>query len=98
MLCNDADEDQSAFILGGLVDDAAALLTEPVDLAGYALPIPRTYVHLANDQCYPPELQARSSERIGADTVTLDAGHLALVTIPDQVATLLNDLHRVDAN
>jgi len=34
MLCNDADEDQTEFILGGLVDDAAALLAEPVDLAG----------------------------------------------------------------
>ncbi|RSM46429.1 alpha/beta hydrolase [Amycolatopsis balhimycina DSM 5908] len=94
MLCNDADEDQTAFILGGLVDDAAALLTEPVDLAGYELPIPRTYVHLTNDQCYPPELQARSSERIGAHVVTLHAGHMASVTIPGQVAALLNDLNR----
>jgi pimeloyl-ACP methyl ester carboxylesterase len=93
MLCNDADEDQTEFILGGLVDDAAALLAEPVDLAGYALPVPRTYVHMADDQCYPPELQARSSERTGADVVTLDAGHMAMVTIPDQVAVLLNDLH-----
>ncbi|MEV5718793.1 alpha/beta hydrolase [Amycolatopsis mediterranei] len=93
MLCNDADEDQTEFILGGVVDDAAALLAEPVDLAGYELPVPRTYLHLADDRCYPPELQARSSERVGADIVTLQAGHMALVTIPEQVAAVLNDLH-----
>jgi hypothetical protein len=93
MLCNDADEDQTAFILGGLVDDAAALLAEPVDLAGYELPIPRTYIHLAGDQCYPPELQARSSDRVGAAAITLDAGHMAMVTIPDEVAAVLNRLH-----
>lgn len=94
MLCNDADDDQSEFILGRLVDDAAALLAEPVDLSGYRLPIPRTYVQHAKDQCYPPDLQARSSARIGAEVVTLDAGHMALVTIPDQVAAILNGLAR----
>jgi len=92
MLCNDADEDQSAFILDGLVDDAAALLTETVDLDGYRLPIPRTYIRLANDQCYPPDLQARSSDRTRAEVVTLDAGHMAMVTVPSQVAAALNRL------
>ncbi|GAB3245408.1 alpha/beta fold hydrolase [Nocardioides dilutus] len=93
MLCNDADAEQSAFILERMVDDSAALLTEVVDLSGYTLPVPRTYVHLSEDHCYPPELQTRSSERIGADVVTLDAGHMALVTRPDEVASILNGLH-----
>jgi len=90
MLCNDADDEQSEFILGQLVDDAAALLAEPVDLSGYRLPIPRTYVQLSRDQCYPPDLQAKSTERTGAEVVTLDSGHMAMVTIPDQVAGILN--------
>lgn len=90
MLCNDADDEQSTFILDRVVDDAAALLTETVDLSGYRLPIPRTYVHLSNDQCYPPELQTRSAERIGADVVTVDAGHMAMVTVADQLATIMN--------
>jgi pimeloyl-ACP methyl ester carboxylesterase len=94
MLCNDADDDQSDFILGQLVDDAAAMLAEPVDLSGYRLPIPRTYVHHSKDQCYPPDLQARSSARIGAEVITIEAGHMALVTIPDQVAAILNGLAR----
>jgi pimeloyl-ACP methyl ester carboxylesterase len=94
MLCNDADEEQSEFILGRLVDDAAAMLAEPVDLSGYRLPIPRTYVRLSQDQCYPPDLQAKSVDRTGAGVVTLDAGHMAMVTIPEQVAEILNNLAR----
>ena len=94
MLCNDADEEQSEFILGRLVDDAAAMLAETVDLSGYRLPIPRTYVRLGRDQCYPPDLQAKSIDRVGANVVTLDAGHMAMVTIPEQVAEILNNLAR----
>ena len=92
MLCNDADQEQSDSILNWLVDDAAALLTETVDLSGHRQPVPRTYVRLSRDQCYPPDLQAKSAERTGADVVTLDAGHMAMVTVPDQVAGILNKL------
>ena len=94
MLCNDADEEQSDFILGRVVDDAAAMLTETVDLSGYRLPIPRTYVQLSRDQCYPPDLQAKSTQRTAADVATLDAGHMAMVTVPEQVAEILNKLGR----
>lgn len=94
MLCNDADDDQSEFILSRLVDDAGAMLAEPVDLSGYELPVPRTYIQLSQDQCYPPDLQTKSSERTGAEIVTLKSGHMAMVTIPDQVATILNGLVR----
>ena len=94
MLCNDADQEQTDFILSRVVDDAATLLTEEVDLSGYQLPIPRTYIQLSQDQCYPPELQIKSTERTAATAVTLDAGHMAMVTIPDQVAGILNQLGR----
>lgn len=92
MLCNDADQEQTDFILDRIVDDAAALLTETVDLSGYRLPIPRTYVRHTRDQCYPPDLQARSADRIDAGAATLDAGHMAMVTVPDQVAAILRGL------
>lgn len=94
MLCNDADQEQSAYILGLMVDDAAALLSEPVDLSGYRLPIPRTYLQLSLDQCVPPETQALATRRTAADVVTLDAGHMAMVTLTDQVADVLNKIAR----
>ncbi|MBP2328239.1 pimeloyl-ACP methyl ester carboxylesterase [Kibdelosporangium banguiense] len=90
MLCNDADEEQSQFILSRVVDDAAALLAETVDLSGYRLPIPRTYVRLSEDHCYPPDLQAKSVQRIDPDVTTLRSGHMAMVTIPELLATVLN--------
>lgn len=94
MLCNDADEEQSAYILDLLVDDAAALLAEPVDLSGYRLPIPRTYLQLSRDQCVPPDTQALATQRTAADAVTLDAGHMAMVTLTGQVADVLNKIAR----
>lgn len=98
MLCNDASDEQSTFILDQVVDDAAVLLAETVDLSGYELPIPRTYVQLSDDTCYPPDLQAKSTERIRADVVQLRAGHMAMVTIPDQLASVLNGLHAVSSS
>lgn len=91
MLCNDADEGQSAFILDHVVDDAAALLAEPVDLGGYRLPVPRSYVRTTDDRCYPPALQAEAAERIDATPIDIDAGHMAMVTAPARIASALND-------
>jgi hypothetical protein len=57
-------------------------------VTGY--PSPRTYIHLSNDRCYPPELQTKSAVRVHADVVTVDAGHMAMVTVPDAIATIMN--------
>lgn len=94
MLCNDMDEAQTAWTLSQVVDDSAALLTEAVDLSGLAAEVPRTYVRLTADVCYPPELQERSAERVGGEQVFLDSGHMAMVTIPEQVAAVLASRRR----
>jgi pimeloyl-ACP methyl ester carboxylesterase len=93
MLCNDLEAEDTAWTLDQVVDDCAALLTEPVDLSGLATSVDRTYVRLTEDHCYPPELQERSSRLVGGDTVFLSAGHMAMVSVPDQVAALFNGLH-----
>jgi len=92
MLCNDLDADETAWTLAQVVDESAALLAEPVDLSGLAVDVPRTYVRLTLDHCYPPDLQERSARAVGGDTVFLDSGHMAMVSMPDQVAALLNRL------
>lgn len=92
MLCNDMDEAQTAWTLAQVVDDAAALLTETVDLSGLAVDVPRTYVRLTDDVCYTPVLQEASARRVGGEEVFLDAGHMAMVTIPEQVAGVLRNL------
>ena len=93
MLCNDLDADDTAWTLAQVMDESAALLSEPVDLSGLAVDVPRTYVRLTLDHCYPPDLQERSALVVGGDTVFLDSGHMAMVSIPEQVAALLNRLH-----
>lgn len=93
MLCNDMDDATAAVTLGRLVDDSGALLTEAVDLEGYSLPIPRTYVHLTNDRCYVEELQVRSIALTGAEVVDLDSGHMAMNSHPAELAAILNSIH-----
>ena len=92
MLCNDMDPEQSDWILDQVVEDSAALLSEEVDLSGLAADVRRTYVRLTDDHCYPPDLQERSSGRVGGDVAYLDTGHMAMVSAPQQVAGLLNAL------
>ena len=92
MLCNDMDSEQTDWTLDRVVDDSAALLTEIVDLSGLSADVPRTYVRMTQDQCYPPDLQERSAARVGGDVQYLDTGHMAMVSAPEQVAKLLNNL------
>jgi pimeloyl-ACP methyl ester carboxylesterase len=93
MLCNDMDEVVTASALGRLVDDSAALLSEPVDLSGLAREIPRTYVRLTLDNCYPAELQERSVQLVGGEVVRLESGHMAMISVPGRLAQVLNRIH-----
>jgi len=92
MLCNDMDAEQTEWTLDRVVDDSAALLTEIVDLSGLSADVPRTYVRMTQDHCYPPDLQELSAARVGGDVQYLDTGHMAMVSAPEQVANLLNAL------
>lgn len=92
MLCNDMDGEQADWTLDRVVDDSAALLTETVDLSGLSADVPRTYVRMTQDHCYPPDLQELSAARVGGDVQYLDTGHMAMVSAPQQVAMLLNNL------
>jgi pimeloyl-ACP methyl ester carboxylesterase len=94
MLCNDMDEEQTEWTLGLVSDESAALLTEPVDLSGLRADVPRTYVRLTDDTCYPPELQEPSARRVGGDGASIASGHMAMVTQPQELAALLIGLPR----
>lgn len=92
MLCNDMDTELTDWTVSRVVDDAAALLSEPVDLAGLKAKVPRTYVRLTQDACYVPELQGRSAQLVGGSTVFFDSGHMPMVSQPEALARLLNEL------
>jgi pimeloyl-ACP methyl ester carboxylesterase len=91
-LCNDLDEEQTAFVVSARTDDSVLLLTEPADLAGLAQPVPRTYVRLASDRRVPPPLQDACAARCGGDVVTVDAGHMVMVSKPRDLAGVLESI------
>ncbi len=95
MFCNDMDEDQTAWTLERMGPESLSVLMEPVDLAGLAQPIPRAYVRLTHDASIPLDAQDRMIANLDPVTVVdLDAGHMAMVTRPTELAAVLADLER----
>jgi len=93
LFCTDLNAEQTAFVLDGMVREARGLITEPSNLRGLEQAIPRTYVRLLADQSL---LLGSQDEMIanlgGADVVDIDAGHMAMVSQPRQLADILNAL------
>ena len=95
MFCSDMDEDQTASTLARMVPEAPAVLTEPADLTGLRHPIPRAYVRLTHDASISLEAQDRMIENLGrAEVVDLDAGHMAMISRPGDLAEVLDALDR----
>jgi pimeloyl-ACP methyl ester carboxylesterase len=93
MFCNDMDRAQTASTLARLVPEALGVLAEPADLTGLRHPIPRTYVRLTLDASLSLDTQDRMIKNLGeVDAVDLDAGHMAMISQPRELADLLNGL------
>jgi pimeloyl-ACP methyl ester carboxylesterase len=50
---------------------------------------PTSYLVAKNDEAIPPDVERMFAKRMGADTVEVAAGHLAMVSHPDEVVTLI---------
>ena len=51
--------------------------------------LPSWYLVAAQDQAVPPDAERQMARRMGATTVEIAAGHLAMISHPDDVATLI---------
>ncbi len=51
--------------------------------------LPSWFLVAEDDQAIPPEAERQFAKRMGATTVTLASGHLAMVSHPDEVAQLI---------
>src|ERR1700683_48044 len=71
---------------------------ERVSRHGLPPSIPRTFIKLMRDQALPPRMQDKAAANIGAQIVTLDSGHMAPVTHPKELATILNGIAKQDVN
>ncbi len=90
MFCNDMDQDQTASTLARMVPEAGSVLSEPTDLTGLRRPIPRTYVRLTQDAAIVMDTQDQMIANIpGAEVVDLDAGHMAMISRPAELAAVL---------
>ncbi len=93
MFCNDMDQAQTASTLARLGSEALGVLAEPADLTGLRHPIPRTYVRLMLDASLSLDTQDRMIRNIGeAEVVDLRAGHMAMISRPQELADVLNGL------
>jgi pimeloyl-ACP methyl ester carboxylesterase len=93
MFCNDMDESQRAFTLGRLVPESLHVISEPADLGGLRHDIPRTYIRLLRDASLTLESQDRMIANLGdVQIVDLDAGHMAMISRPTELAAILEAL------
>ena len=93
MFCNDMSEEQADLTLERLVPEALGVMAEPTDLTGLRQPVPRTYVRLTRDASISLDAQDRMIANLGgADVIDLDAGHMAMISRPAELASLLNRL------
>jgi pimeloyl-ACP methyl ester carboxylesterase len=56
--------------------------------------LPSWFVIAANDEAIPPDAERQFALRMGATTVEVTAGHLAMVTHPDTVVDLIEEAAR----
>jgi pimeloyl-ACP methyl ester carboxylesterase len=94
MMCNDMGDEQRRLTLSWLVPEALGVVSEPVNLDGLRLPIPRTYIRLRQDQSLLLEKQTEMAQRLGADAriLDIDAGHMVMISRPVALAEMLNQL------
>ena len=53
-------------------------------------PLPSWYLVAENDEAIPPDAERQFAARMGATTVEVSAGHVAMVSQPDAVVRLIN--------
>jgi pimeloyl-ACP methyl ester carboxylesterase len=100
MFCNDMDDEQTRFMLERTGTEAAVILAEQVSRAGIPAELPKTFVKLLRDQSLAPEVQdvliqnLRDSPGGDVDVVTIDAGHIVMISRPKELAEVLNRLSR----
>jgi pimeloyl-ACP methyl ester carboxylesterase len=93
MFCNDMDADQVASTLRRMGPESLTVLSDPSDLYGLRQPIPRTYVRLLRDASIELEIQNQMIEHLApTEVVDLDAGHMAMISRPKDLADIINAL------
>jgi pimeloyl-ACP methyl ester carboxylesterase len=100
MFCNDMDQSQTAFVLDHCGAEAASVFGERVTRRGTPATLPSTYVRLRRDQALSPADQDaqiaawRQSPGGPIEVLELDTGHDVMISAPDLLGPLLEDVRR----
>jgi pimeloyl-ACP methyl ester carboxylesterase len=94
-LCNDMDEATVQQVLsGGNRPEPPAIFYDRVSRV-HMPAVPCTYIKLLQDRgVLPPAKQDEMAANIGAKVLTLDTGHTAMLSRPQELAQLLNSIAR----
>lgn len=91
-LCNDLSPVDTARVMkDGLNIEPPAFFFEKISRTALP-PVPRSYIKLAQDLVLPPDVQDDMAANIAAETVTLNAGHMAMMSKPKELADILNKI------
>ena len=88
LFCDGMDEADTARTLALMVPEAPGLVVETTSLVGMDA-VPVHWIRLGRDVVNPPERQDRAIAMLGATVHHLDAGHMAMVTHPAELAAIL---------
>jgi pimeloyl-ACP methyl ester carboxylesterase len=93
VLGDDLDDEQFAWCVERMVPEAIGLTTQPVDLAPLRAAFPRTWIRTLADGILPADRQLQFAANVGdCPVVDLDAGHMCMVSHPEALARMLDDL------
>ena len=95
VFAGDMSDEQWAVARTSLVDEAVNLFRDT--LPAYASGIPTAYIAMTDDVPVPPALAARMFEQLGPDVDVrqIDAAHNVMLSQPETLAKILNELvHR----
>jgi pimeloyl-ACP methyl ester carboxylesterase len=89
---NDVDDPELlAWGLSLLVPEAPASISDPMVLSTMPPGVRRVWVRLTRDQIVIPVKQDGFIDNVGgAEVVDLDAGHMAMISRPEELAAILN--------
>jgi pimeloyl-ACP methyl ester carboxylesterase len=89
-LCNDLDEATTKEVVKRFDPEFPGLFLTPV---GVYPEVKCIYVRLMKDKSVPPELQQKMAQALPrVEVVELDAGHMAMLSKPEKLAAIINDL------
>lgn len=93
VLGDDLTRDQLQWCSDRMVPEAIRLISEPVDLSPLKAPVPRIWVRTLGDRILDPAKQLAFARNVGdCPVVDVDAGHMCMVSKPEELAAILNQL------